>query len=104
MKQSYSLTERPGHLRIYGNCYGLANPEAQAMLLRKQTSYSEVFEATLDFTPQRVGYEAGVTVWWTIYSHASIAVTCRELENGEIVKTIICRAPTAEANKVKVSV
>ncbi|KAL1864315.1 hypothetical protein Daus18300_007738 [Diaporthe australafricana] len=53
LKQSYSLTERPGYLRLWGNCYDLSSPEAPAMLLRKQTSFSQTFEVTMDFRPQQ---------------------------------------------------
>ncbi|KAJ4166591.1 hypothetical protein NW765_007832 [Fusarium oxysporum] len=44
IKQSYTLTEKPSVLRLYGNCYDLTSPEAPAMLLRKQTSYNQTFK------------------------------------------------------------
>ncbi|CAJ2500586.1 Uu.00g034390.m01.CDS01 [Anthostomella pinea] len=103
LKQCYTLTERPGHLRLYGNCYDLSSPEAPAMLLRKQSSYTETFEANMQFNPRKPGYEAGVVVWWSQYSYASIGVTMHETATGEQVKTVICRVPMGNAGCMKTS-
>lgn len=74
LKQSYSLAERPGYLRLWGNCYDLSSPEAPAMLLRKQTSYFQTFEVTMEFNTRRLGCEAGLVLWWSQFSHATIGV------------------------------
>lgn len=55
------------------------------MLLRKQTSYTQTFRATLDFTPSRSGYEAGVAIWWSIAAYASISVRLAANGNGREV-------------------
>lgn len=104
IKKSYSLTERPGHLRIYGNCYGLSSPEAPAMLLRKQLSYSETFSAKMQFDPSQLGYEAGVVLWWSQYSFASIGVRLAVNDSAESVKTVILREPTGKAGEFNVSI
>lgn len=103
LKQSYSLTERPGFLRLFGNCYDLSSPEAPAMLLRKQSSYAQLFEATMRFSPSRAGYEAGIVLWWNQFSYATVGVTLAELPGGEKVKTVIRRSPTGQAGVMKVS-
>lgn len=103
LKQSYSLTERPGHIRLFGNCYDLSSPEAPAMLLRKQSAYAQSFEATLEFAPSRVGYEAGIVLWWNQFSYATIGVTLVELPDGEKVQTVVRRSPTGQAGVMKVS-
>ncbi|KAK6204208.1 hypothetical protein LQW54_008327 [Pestalotiopsis sp. IQ-011] len=97
LKKCYSLTERPGHLRLYGNCYDLSWPEAPAMLLRKQSSYTETFHAKLQFRPDQTGYEAGVVLWWSQYSYASIGITLLQLTSGDRVRTVACCEPTGEA-------
>ncbi|ETS81986.1 hypothetical protein PFICI_06988 [Pestalotiopsis fici W106-1] len=94
LKKCYSLTERPGHLRLYGNCYDLSWPEAPAMLLRKQSSYTETFHAKLQFRPDQTGYEAGVVLWWSQYSYASIGIALVQLQNGQRVRTVVCCQPT----------
>lgn len=95
LKQCYSLTERPGFLRLLGNCYDLSSPEAPAMLLRKQTTYDQSFSVTLEFNPSRVGYEAGIVLWWNSFSYATVGVTLVELPSGERVHTVVMRIPIA---------
>jgi hypothetical protein len=45
------------------------------MLLRKQTALSQHFGAEMDFLPSKAGYEAGIVVWWSMYSFASAGIT-----------------------------
>ncbi|KAI1282832.1 glycoside hydrolase family 43 protein [Xylaria sp. FL0933] len=97
LKQCYSLSERPGYLRLYGNCYDLSSPEAPAMLLRKQSSYSESFEAKLQFSPRRAGYEAGIVLWWSQYSYATYGLTLRERSGGGEALMVASRTPTGKA-------
>ena len=99
LKPCHSYSERPGYLRLHGGCYDLACPEAPTLLLRKQESFHDHFSATLDFRPSRKGYEAGVTVWWNMYSFASIGITAI-IQDDTLVQTIVCRAPTGVAGKM----
>ncbi|KAF3036591.1 hypothetical protein E8E12_007415 [Didymella heteroderae] len=99
LKAFHSLTERPNYLRIYGGCYDLSSPEAPALLLRKQESFHDRFSTTLEFNPSRKGYEAGITVWWSMYSFASIGITL-VLRRGELIPTVVCRQPTGAAGKM----
>ncbi|CAM1503611.1 Fc.00g012020.m01.CDS01 [Cosmosporella sp. VM-42] len=85
LKQCYSLTERPGYLRLYGNCYDLSSPESPAMLLRKQTSYNQTFRTRLEFKPKVRGYEAGVVLWWNQFSYATLGVEAIEGKDGDVV-------------------
>ncbi|KAL0768563.1 hypothetical protein CaCOL14_009538 [Colletotrichum acutatum] len=104
IKPCHSLIERPGCLRLYGNCFDLNSPESPAMILRKQTSYSEGFKATMLFKPSRAGYESGVTVWWSQYSYATIGIgAVQPQDGGSAVPTIITREPTGKVNKLKVA-
>ena len=99
LKPCHSYSERPGYLRLHGGCYDLACPEAPTLLLRKQESFHDHFSATLDFRPSRKGYEAGVTVWWNMYSFASIGITAM-IQDDTLVHTIVCRAPTGVVGKM----
>lgn len=100
LKPCYSLSERPGYVRIHGACYDLSSPEAPALLLRKQESYYDEFCAEMDFRPSHKGYEAGVTVWWNMFSYASIGVTAADVDS-RIVRTVVCRHPTGTAAKME---
>ncbi|KAK2597093.1 hypothetical protein N8I77_012961 [Diaporthe amygdali] len=90
LKQSYSLTERPGHLLLWGNCYDLSSPEAPAMLLRKQTSFYQTFGVTMEFNPLQADCEAGLVLWWNQFSYAAIGVT---LERRFRKACVITRSP-----------
>lgn len=103
LKQSYSLTDRPGHLRLYGNCYDLPSPEAPSMLLRKQTAYDQTFAARMEFTPSEPGYEAGMVLWWSQYAYSTIGITLVELHGGQRVQTVVNRTPTGQAGVFNVS-
>ncbi|KAJ4352094.1 uncharacterized protein N0V89_007440 [Didymosphaeria variabile] len=101
LKQCYSLRERPGWLRLWGNCYNLSSPEAPSMLLRKQTEYCESFHATLDFEPTILGYEAGIVAYWSPFSYATIGVGT--VQHGDnYFRTIVCRKPEGQAGAFKV--
>lgn len=93
LKPFYSFTERPGYLRLRGGCYSLSSPEAPSLLLRKQESYHDNFSTTLEFKPSRKGYEAGLTVWWSMYSYASIGITA-VLHDEKLVPTVVYKKPT----------
>ncbi|UPK89982.1 hypothetical protein LCI18_000917 [Fusarium solani-melongenae] len=103
LKQCYSLTEKPGYLRLYGNCFDLSSPEGPAMLLRKQTSYNQTFSATMEFNPTVRGYEAGIVLWWSQYAYATVGIVAHQDENGNIVPRLTFREPSGEAGNVKVS-
>ncbi|RSM10861.1 hypothetical protein CEP52_003367 [Fusarium oligoseptatum] len=103
LKQCYSLTEKPGYLRLYGNCFDLSSPECPAMLLRKQTSYNQTFSATIEFNPTVRGYEAGVVLWWSQYSYATAGIVAHGDENGNIRPRLTFREPSGEAGNIKVS-
>lgn len=67
------------------------------MLLRKQASYTETFHARLQFRPDQTGYEAGVVLWWSQYSYASIGITLAQQQLSEgrhPVRTVVCTHPT----------
>ncbi|KAK7713289.1 hypothetical protein SLS64_004538 [Diaporthe eres] len=102
LKQSYSLTERPGYLRLWGNCYDLSSPEAPAMLLRKQTSYFQTFEVTMEFSTQRLGCEAGIVLWWSQFSYATIGIRCGGIVSDPERPHFVFRIPKGRPGEFQV--
>ncbi|KFY10954.1 hypothetical protein V492_04772 [Pseudogymnoascus sp. VKM F-4246] len=94
LKQEWSLSERPGHLRVYGSCYPLSSAEAPTLLLRKQTTFQQRFQAVLDFKPSKAGYEAGIVVWYSLFSYASIGVTIASEGPDAGKRVLLLRSPT----------
>lgn len=72
------------------------------MLLRKQASYTESFEAKMQFNPRKAGYEAGIVVWWSQYSYATYGLTLRGRLDGEQVLAMASRVPTGRAGEITV--
>lgn len=103
LKKEWSLTARPGWLRLYGGCYDLTSPESPTMLLRKQTSFNQLFQAVLDFEPSRIGYESGIVVWWNSYSFASIGIIKSLNAQEGNGRTLILRVPTDTLGVTSVS-
>ncbi|EMT66530.1 Putative beta-xylosidase [Fusarium odoratissimum] len=101
IKQSYTLTEKPSVLRIYGNCYDLTSPEAPAMLLRKQTSYNQTFKVKMEFKPTVRGYEAGAVLWWSQHSYASLGVKASQHDDGKIKTKISYKGAAEKTNEFK---
>ncbi|OBT56544.1 hypothetical protein VE04_03239 [Pseudogymnoascus sp. 24MN13] len=94
LKQEWSLSERPGHLRLYGSCYPLSSAEAPTLLLRKQTTFQQRFQAVLNFQPSKAGYEAGIVVWYSLFSYASIGVTIASEGPDAGKRVLLLRSPT----------
>lgn len=72
------------------------------MLLRKQIAYHQTFTASMSFAPSRVGYEAGIVLWWNQFSYAMVGVTLAEVSGGTTATTIVRRSPTGQAGLINV--
>lgn len=75
---SWSLSERPGWLRLYGNAFTLDAEDAPAFIGRRQEEMDCTVQTCLDFRPQHEGEEAGLTTYIHDQHHYEIAVTLRQ--------------------------
>jgi xylan 1,4-beta-xylosidase len=73
----YSLTERPGHLRLRGGAAGLDDAASPAWLGRKQCHFDVKVATQLDFQPSSEREEAGLVVRMNEQHHYEIFVTLR---------------------------
>ncbi|KAJ5693464.1 hypothetical protein N7462_002887 [Penicillium macrosclerotiorum] len=80
----YSLSERPGNLRLYGGPYTLATPASPTLFLRKQTHQFCTWETSLLFQPISEHVEAGTVVWWNYLTHSSLGI--RKQGNNRIIR------------------
>ncbi|KAF5311819.1 hypothetical protein D9619_003596 [Psilocybe cf. subviscida] len=88
-KPFHSLTARQGFLRLFGNSYAPGDRDSAALMLRKQTSYQEIFETQLDFKPTTNLTEAGVTIYYGDLLHNEIGITVGP--DGSAPRSIIVR-------------
>jgi beta-xylosidase len=92
-KTQYSLSARPGYLRIYGSFINLTEVASPAVYLRKQTDFNATWSTSLEYYPstQDVG-EAGTVLWLTEDYNQAIGV--RRCDNDPENRCIVTRTNT----------
>ncbi|MBX5448433.1 glycoside hydrolase family 43 protein [Thermogemmatispora sp.] len=107
---SWSLTARPGFLRLVGNAATLDQGRGVAFVGRRQEHAQCTAAAQLEFEPQIDGHEAGLVVWMNAHHHYEIALTRHEGERCVIVRrrigsltAIVAREPV-EAGPITLSI
>ncbi|MFW5829233.1 MAG: glycoside hydrolase family 43 protein, partial [Planctomycetota bacterium] len=73
--RDWSLTERPGWLRLHGSTATLDQEQSPAWIGRRQQHFNCSFRAKLDFSPEAPNEEAGLCVLMNSRHHYEIAVT-----------------------------
>ena len=74
----WSLTDRPGHLRLNGSAVSLSDPDSPAFVGRRQQHWHCRAAACLEFDPPGEGEEAGLVVLANVRYHYQLAVGRRE--------------------------
>ncbi|MBE0699983.1 MAG: glycoside hydrolase family 43 protein [Anaerolineaceae bacterium] len=82
----WSLTERPGWLRLYGSAAGLNEVSSPAWVGRRQEHFDLLTSAKVDFDPQSENEEAGLVVWMNERHHAEIILTLRGGQRCVVVR------------------
>lgn len=72
---SWSLTARPGYLRLHGSALTLNEVDSPAFVGRRQQHFECQVTALLDFEPEQDGEEAGLTALMNEQHHYELAVT-----------------------------
>ncbi|MGI6366976.1 MAG: glycoside hydrolase family 43 protein [Anaerolineae bacterium] len=75
--EDYSLSERPGWLRLRGSAVTLNALDSPAWLGRRQQHQEMSASVTLEFVPEREGDEAGLSVLMNNRHHYEVFVTLR---------------------------
>lgn len=78
--QDWSLTDRPGALRLLGNAARLDDGPPVIFVGRRQQHFECQAAARLDFEPGGEGEEAGLTIWMNPLHHYDLLVT---QQNGQ---------------------
>ena len=72
LRPDYDLSH-PGKLGIRGGPYNLEEDESLSMVLKKQTTFTGEWTASIDFDPAQ-GEVAGVGVWWSKWANATVSI------------------------------
>jgi xylan 1,4-beta-xylosidase len=84
--EDWSLTERPGWLRLKGSAVTLNESDSPAFVGRRQQHFACRAAALLDFSPQRAGDEAGLTVLMNEIHHYEIGISYRDAARWVFVR------------------
>jgi xylan 1,4-beta-xylosidase len=77
-EESWSLTDRPGYLTLYGTSTSLNGLGSQAFVGRRQQHFDCKATTHLEFLPTEEGEEAGLTVFMNDRFHYEIALGIRD--------------------------
>lgn len=104
---SWSLTARPGWLRLRGLAATLDDVAAQAFVGRRQRTFTCRVRTQVDFNPKHDGEEAGLVVLMNERHHYEIAVCYGEQARQVIVRrrigslsVVVAQAPIFEGGPV----
>lgn len=97
----YSLTERPGWLRIYSTHITLGQLDSPAWVGRRQQSFRANFRTLVDFMPRKREQEAGLTLHANDYVHAEVGITFTE-EHGRSVFSRVWRSDLDDLDELNV--
>ena len=74
IEENYSLTERPGFLRLWGGADTLDDAAAVTFLGRRQTQFKCKIAATIDFNPKNENEEAGLAIIMSNTNHYEMGI------------------------------
>jgi alpha-N-arabinofuranosidase len=78
--EDWSLTEKPGYLRLKGSSVNFSEKKSPAFIGRRQSAFHIVASTKIDFTPTAENEEAGLIVRANDKNHYDLLVTQREGE------------------------
>jgi alpha-N-arabinofuranosidase len=85
----FSLTERPGYLRLNGSAVTLNDQDSPAFVGRRQTDFNCVTSTLLKFDPNSDNEEAGLVARQNYKYHYEIGVTLRQGKRQVFFRKVI---------------
>ncbi|MDM7925943.1 MAG: glycoside hydrolase family 43 protein [bacterium] len=85
----YSLTERPGFLRLWGSGVKLTDRDSPTFVGRRQTDFNCRVSTLLDFNPEREGDEAGLVVRQTDKYHFETGLVLKKGKRTAFLRRVI---------------
>lgn len=94
---NWSLTERPGHLRLRGSPVTLDDEDSPAFVGRRQQHFDCAVRTRLEFAPARATDEAGLTVYMNPRHHYEVAVRGMQIIVRRRIGSLVADVATAPA-------
>jgi len=101
----WSLTEKPGYLRLNGSKVNLKEKDSPAFVGRRQTGFNMVASAKINFIPTAQNEEAGLVIRGDDTNHFDLLITMlnnkrvvmfRKVLGGEITETVYKEIPQSD--------
>jgi xylan 1,4-beta-xylosidase len=87
-RRLFSLTARPGHLRLFGR-ESIGSWFEQSLVARRQTSWAYAAETAVDFRPEGYQQLAGLTCYYDRARFHYLAVSAHE-DGARVLQVISC--------------
>jgi xylan 1,4-beta-xylosidase len=85
----YSLTERPGYLRLYGTDVNMSDQDSPTFVGQRQTDFNCVASTLLEFDPKSDNEEAGLVARQDDRHHYEIAVTFKDGKRQVLLRKVV---------------
>jgi xylan 1,4-beta-xylosidase len=91
--EEYSLTERPGYLRLWGSAVSMNDQDSPAFIGRRQTDLACQVSTKLSFEPQHENEEAGLVLRGNEKNHYEIGITLHDGKRQVFLRKILHGQP-----------
>ena len=93
----FSLTERPGHLRLFGR-ETIGSLFEQALIARRQTAFTYDARALLDYEPEHFQQAAGIVAYYNSTKYHFLQITAGDA--GETLIQVLSVLPNGEGQSL----
>ncbi|MGB7769051.1 MAG: glycoside hydrolase family 43 protein [Verrucomicrobiia bacterium] len=87
--RDYSLTERPGYLRLWGSAVTMNDVDSPAFVGRRQTALACRAATRLSFDPRHENEEAGLVVRGNSQNHYDLGITFRDGQRQVFIRKVL---------------
>jgi xylan 1,4-beta-xylosidase len=87
--ENYSLTDKPGFLRLNGSDVNMSKQDSPAFVGRRQTDFNCVASTLLEFDPKSENEEAGLVVRQDDKHHYEIAIALKEGKRRVLFRKVL---------------
>ncbi|MFA5423419.1 MAG: glycoside hydrolase family 43 protein [Phycisphaerae bacterium] len=101
-QENYSLTERPGFLRLIGSPVTLDDQDTPTFVGRRQTDFNCVASTLLEFEPNSENEEAGLTARTYDGFHYDVGITLKDGKRQAFLRKVLRKKITGDVKYVEV--
>ncbi len=89
VEENYSLTERPGFMRLYGSAVTMSQQDSPTFIGQRQTDFNCAASTRLEFDPKQENEEAGLIARGNDKHNYQLAVTLRDGKRQVLFRKVL---------------